>query len=60
MTREWTIAELIEELSKHPQDAKVRLEDADTLWTILKFTTSFNSADNEFWFHPSDYGEMKS
>lgn len=59
--REWINSELIAELSKLPADAKVRLEDADTNWTIPKFTVSYanGEGENEIWFYPCDYGDMR-
>lgn len=55
--REWTIAELASMLSDLPQDAKIKLRDADTNWTIYKFDIIFD--DGVLWFDPSDYSEMK-
>lgn len=57
--REFTVRELVAELSKHPPDAKVRLEDADTSWTIPIFTIRFDRDASEVWFHPCDYTEME-
>lgn len=56
--REYTVAELIAELQLAPSDAKVRLQDADTNWTIPVFTVGHDASDNTFWFYPCDYGDM--
>lgn len=56
---EWTVGELIDKLSAAPKDAKIRIQDADTNWTIVKFTCGYKDDPNEFWFYPSDYGDMQ-
>lgn len=58
--REWTVAELAQMLSHVPQDAAVKLLDADTEWTISKFDVIHEEIDgkNELWFYPCDYSEM--
>lgn len=60
MEREWTVAELIAELARAPADAKVRIMDADTYWTIPKFTVQFDLKDGCYWFYPCEYSEMIS
>jgi hypothetical protein len=56
--KQWTVRELIDELLKAPMDAKVRLEDAETSWTIPKFAVSHDEKDNELWIRPCGYGDM--
>lgn len=58
--KEWTAAELIEKLQTVAGDTKIRLIDADTMWTIPKFDAYFDKDDGFFWFHPCDYHEMTS
>lgn len=55
-TREWTNGELIDELSKYPREAKVKLNDADTNWEVPEFAVSLT--DNEVWFYPCGYDKI--
>lgn len=57
--RAYTVHGLRLALEGIPDDAKVRIEDADTSWTIPKFTVRYNAKDNELWFHPCDYKDME-
>lgn len=54
----WTNRELIDELSKHPSDAKILINDADTYWTIPEF--SIYLLDGIVWFDPCQYEKMES
>lgn len=56
--KEWTVGDLKQMLSLLPDTAKIRLEDADTFWTIKKIDVQFEIAAQELWFYPSDYSEM--
>lgn len=55
--QEWTVKELIETLSYMMPASKVTLLDADTDWTITKF--SVREVDGEVTFYPSDFSEMR-
>lgn len=59
---EWTAGQLAQMLSHIPPDAKIRLMDADTNWTITKLEVIYENGagQNELWFYPSDYSEMTS
>lgn len=56
--KQWTNGELIDELSKYPRNAKVKLTDADTMWTVPEF--SVYELDGEVWFDPCSYEKMES
>lgn len=58
--QEWTVGELLVELNKAPREALVRISDADTGWTIPKFTVSYHVKDRELWIFPCDYEDMTS
>lgn len=58
MTKKWTNGELIEELSKYPREARVKLEDADTNWEVPEFAVSLREAENEVWFYPCGYDKI--
>lgn len=55
---EWTVSKLAQMLSHLPQDARIKLLDADTNWTIPVFQVIFNTKDQTLWFEPCDYGDM--
>ena len=57
--REYTVLGLKLAIENLPDNAKVRLEDADTNWTIPKFTIRFDEAANTLWLHPCDYSDME-
>lgn len=54
--KEWTVDELIAILKAMNPNAPVRLEDASSGWTILKF--SVEEIEGKCWFNPSNYTEM--
>jgi hypothetical protein len=56
--REWTVDELRQFIAGLPSDAKIKLYDADTCWTIPKFELAYDDDNNELWFYPCDYSEM--
>lgn len=56
--KEWTVHELIDELSKYGSDYTITLQDADSMWTIPKFHLEIE--DNNVHFVPCGYHEMKS
>lgn len=60
--KEYTVKELIDELSKYRPSARVKIVDADTYWTIPKFGLRLEEANEGdiVWFDPCDYGDMIS
>lgn len=54
--REWTVGELADELAKHPREAKVKLEDADTNWEVPEFAVVMS--EGELWFYPCGYDKI--
>lgn len=58
MSRKWTNGELIDELLKHPREARVFLEDADTSWTVPEFDVSMHETDNQVWIYPCGYDKI--
>ncbi len=59
--RAFTVAELIAELSQYKPNARVKIIDADTYWTIPIFTVRFEELPNEdvVWIEPCSYEDMK-
>lgn len=55
--KEWTVAELIEALSACNPSYTVTLQDADTMWTIPKF--SLQVSEGNIHIIPCDYPEMR-
>lgn len=57
--RQYTVLGLKLALKDIPDDARVKIEDADTNWTIPKFTIRYDAKDNELWLHPCGYSDME-
>jgi len=59
--QEYTVGELIDALAAlAPRGSKVKLEDADTSWTIPKFSLHYDVKGDVLWISPCEYSEMNN
>lgn len=57
--REYTVGELIDALAATaPRASKVKLVDADTAWTVPKFSLEYEVRTDVLWISPCEYSEM--
>lgn len=58
--REYTVGELIDALvASAPRGSKVKIVDADTSWTIPKFSVRYEVGSDTLWIDPCEYSDME-